>query len=766
MRDSAGATTGAPAKVRPESKMPRIHVTPTTLKAAKSYGRPNGVASVSMTPNPIGVLALASVNGRGSYASFRGRAVKTKKAKPRSNQQENPMLSNLAKSKRAMKMAHARGISLGDAWKIVNGGKAKKKAASASKPAKRKATATKRRSVKARAWHGKRTGGKMASYRIFVKKSGRTKGHHVRNVTKAGVLGKGTLMLGAGRKRKTVHFSKFVSLGAQRGKGKRLKVYYKNAKTKAAGTAIPGSKRRSPGPPKSGHVATGIGSDRAQETMYDVGDSYKSFDSLRGVTDPVARRKLAAKLGKHKYTTKYETRTQKVKYRLPKRLGGFPVGSRRGRPVFVHKGRHISIGEWNEDPIPGYSSAFPDDPHVISRQAALKLARDVARTSAKQRAASQGTLLQKKIAKLEADRAKLDAKLAGLNPAEIDRLIDEGKYMYAPNKRGKRKPKKSGRRSSRRRSVKKVSLRKLRARLSKSRKPRKRKKTSARRRLRSNKRRSHRVRVVHMSANRRSRGKGRKHRKHKHSGMFRARRRIRRNYRRNGGLDMYTPSVQSALYVFGGFAFHKLLRGVLGGLIAKLLPVAIAPYGSVLSGLAVIAVGVPAAAKFVPAHGVEIGAGMVTSLLHDLFMALSGAFAPQAQHYLSGYGAIPSMNTTGYGFLSERGFSDYDVISDQYRGYGADPYSQAAAGYGAAPYSQAAAGYGEYEPMSGTLDGLHGDNQSIEAALNAADMPEQAAAGYGASPMQALAGGGGIPGVNTWIPNDPSLAINGFGGVF
>jgi len=870
--------------------MPRIIITPTTLKAAKSYDRPNGVRQPVMIPNPVGVLALASVNGRGSYAKFkrsnpasskaiaaaakkiakqeglsffeaikaargqaarmpgmapgkaiaaarktsvrrkaagkkvhkigsgeafenqvaaimrRGLSEKAAKAiaasagrkaygktyyqslatagkrrakRLRSNPQETQMLANFtkahnARAARAMRMAVSKGISLKAAWKVVKGGKASASTAPKRKKAAPKASRKKARSPAQKAatkkmlakhkwaWERKKPRGRgMKSYRVFTKKTGRTKGHHVRNVTKGGVLGSGTLMIGAGRKRKTKHFTKFVSFGPQAGKGKRMRVYWKNASAAAmadlGGQHGASTHRKAPTGPKARNPrpsVTGIGSDPSQETMVDVGGTY----ALRAETDPAKRRKLAAKMGKGKYSSSWTTMYQKVPYRFPNKLGGFVVRqTRSGRPLFVDKhGNHMTRGQWNEDPIPGYSDMFPDDPHVIKRGEALKVARDVARAAAKKRAAMYGTTLQKKVAKLEADKANLEAKLAGLNPAEIDRLIDEGKYMYSPNKRGNGRKRGKGktRRTNRRRShrVRRVSLRKMQARM-----------RGLMRRNKHKRRSRRRVRVIHMSANRR-RSRSRRHGR----GIFGRNRRHRRSYRRNG-MEMYSPAVTSALYVFGGFAVHKILRGLVAGLIGTMLPDSVKPYGTLLSGLLVAGVGVPAAAKVIPAHAVEVGAGMVTSFLHDLFMVLSASFAPQAAHYLSGYGAIPMMNTTGYsgyGYLSERGmgvdpyaqaaagYGSYDVISSQYRGYGV------------AGYSQAAAGYGEYEPVSGTLDGLHGDNASIEAALNAADMPEQAAAGYGDAPVMQAMAGSGIQAVNTWIPNDPSLAISGFGGVF
>jgi len=47
--------------------MAKVLVRNTTWKSVRSYDRPSDVTPVGMRPNPIGVVALASVNGRGAY---------------------------------------------------------------------------------------------------------------------------------------------------------------------------------------------------------------------------------------------------------------------------------------------------------------------------------------------------------------------------------------------------------------------------------------------------------------------------------------------------------------------------------------------------------------------------------------------------------------------------------------------------------------------------------------------------------------------------
>ena len=233
--------------------------------------------------------------------------------------------------------------------------------------------------------------------------------------------------------------------------------------------------------------------------------------------------------------------------------------------------------------------------------------------------------------------------------------------------------------------------------------------------------------------------------------------------RRNFAFASLVPAFKTGLYVFGGLAVHRVLSMALDTFalskVGALSSGPVAPFRSLIASLLVAAVGVPTAFKVLPARSLEVSGGMAASVLMDVVKVVlqQTGMMDTAGRYL-GMSGIPKMNTRGYG-------------SYELNGFGAAPYAQAAAGFGydptpvqamaAAPYAQAAAGYGEYESINGfgeyTLDGIHGDQASAEAALNAADAM--------ATPVQALAD---VPQVDTeFTPRMPQAAVAGFGaGIF
>jgi hypothetical protein len=351
--------------------------------------------------------------------------------------------------------------------------------------------------------------------------------------------------------------------------------------------------------------------------------------------------------------------------------------------------------------------------------------------------------------------------------------------VVAPKRRKSRKSSKSRRSAARRRSVR-------RARLAM---------TPNRRRSRKHARRH----VKHMRAN------GRRHvRRH-------ARRHMRRNgYRRNGFMADLLNVLKTGAIVGAGFLTHRLLSNLVvdfllvksdgTGLLDKMAEGSTKTYlklfAKPLSGLVVVAAGIPLAQAVLPSKKVEVGAGMVASLIQQIlisgFMAASksptDSMATAAKE-ISGYESGLAYSLHGQGSIMPR----YAPVGEYFTPMsGLGQYSQAAAGMGAysqaaAGFSQAAAGYnatGEYfAPASlqgiGQYEGageqalLPSANQQViddglrpDGDLDSIfDLAESAAGVHGRRGVgeyfsaQRSAGGGFsesvVPMRSQWIPNGP-----------
>lgn len=220
-----------------------------------------------------------------------------------------------------------------------------------------------------------------------------------------------------------------------------------------------------------------------------------------------------------------------------------------------------------------------------------------------------------------------------------------------------------------------------------------------------NRRRKHR----YEENRRRHYGKNRRRRSYLpvHVARMHPNRRRRHSYRRNGFsaksfMGQFVDALKVGLAVSVGFVGHRVLsRFVSDQLLSKLGPFqaggSMADYSTTISQILVAAIGMAGLAKVGektkhPAVG-QANAGIFGSLVHGLLSVAADKALPQAAPYL---------HLSGYPDNAGRAYSGYgEYIATS--GFGAPPMlSQAAAGFGVPPMlSQAAAGFGEYIATSG-----------------------------------------------------------------
>lgn len=247
----------------------------------------------------------------------------------------------------------------------------------------------------------------------------------------------------------------------------------------------------------------------------------------------------------------------------------------------------------------------------------------------------------------------------------------------------------------------------------------------------------------------------------------RRRRHVRRNgiasYISNIGADQIVDVLKQGALIGGGLLAHKVLTNLLCDNVDALKSM---KAGKSICGVAVAAVGIPAAAMLVPGEvGKSLAVGMGAALIHTalvdvLSLAGQSKIASMLGDYTEASQALPA---AGYGAYYEfspgeqySGMGAYYEFSpgEQYSGMGEyieqgtagfGDYAQAAAGFGSPMLAQAAAGVGEYivqgaegigeyeqvtpeysAPFT-TREGIAPSLSSAEAALSMAE----AAAGVG-----------------------------------
>ncbi len=366
-------------------------------------------------------------------------------------------------------------------------------------------------------------------------------------------------------------------------------------------------------------------------------------------------------------------------------------------------------------------------------------------------------LFQKELQAIKEARSKREAELEAEGQkilAQAMRIENEGD-MYTPNRR-KRKARKA--RKGRKKlfgAALAAHLRKL-GRKGKSRKGRKGRKARKTSRVSRKK-----LFGAALAAWKKAHG----YKSRKTSKKRKGKRKGKRSYRRNGmyahnGFEGVMPSVIYAAQGFGGFFVHRVLTGIAAASFQSQ-----SSAGKAAVSVAVAALGIFGTYKVLRGEAAEaVSAGMGISAAYHVAQALIPDYVNQylgdipterigslGEYYTRGTSGLGEYYTRGVQGLGEyytRGtsglgeyetsYSDYDAGVMNGLGYiqaGVGGYREAMAGP-----REAAAGFGEYEVQSDggvMLDGIHGSNEAVEYALNAADSMadpvQQAAAGLGAS---------------------------------
>lgn len=229
--------------------------------------------------------------------------------------------------------------------------------------------------------------------------------------------------------------------------------------------------------------------------------------------------------------------------------------------------------------------------------------------------------------------------------------------------------------------------------------------------------------------------------------------RRRRRYRRNPGLvDQLKQLLKVGAKMALGFMGHRALTYVVSEQLLAKVEIfstgSLSEYRGIIGGAIAAVGGVALVSKFAPAHAAQIGAGIMTSLVHATIVAvLKKIGQPNVAGYLAAYPdaeghAYHSM--AGYGGYGAyelvpgmSGMGEYDYYN-QYSGLG--QLTQAAAGTGEY-FMPGLQGIGEYEAVEGygalgqqpyTDEGIHPNLNAAEHALTVAE----AAAGVGDLPLQ------------------------------
>lgn len=546
----------------------------------------------------------------------------------------------------------------------------------------------------------------------------------------------------------------------------------KLVKKRGGGTTLVFSRNAASSAPRKPRKGSAAYKEQRRLAMRAIADSSRvsAAETSRAVAKDSRKRKARAtrerKYAAHAKTVpQWGVTSQKKKARVafgPFKRWNSPRDGRTYGYVDAKSGKIKKIPTWA---VAGAHSAraFADPKFDGARSRITKQ-----RAAAKKRASGR---FSKTTRKLQAQIKALEAKQA----RELKR-IEEGKSIMAPNRRkkGKSKSKSKGRAkgrvSAKRRAAAKRGAATRKRRLAAKRASSKR----AHKRSRSRKASGYR-----MKANKRSRTRSRSRKRARRSSYAIALRspikrrsvRRRRSFKRNGAFDPIMAAIRTGAPALGGFALHRIATGLLASAVGPSLTFLPEAAKVPLVGLAVAAFGAFGAKAAIKGEaGNLVVAGMGVSFLHQAVMALL-RYAGQdgAVSYLAG---IPSVPTTGYG----RAMGAYELVGNGggVNGFGAFPYSQAAAGYGELPYSQALAGAGNPFAARGTFMDVPSLGAYPEQAMAGA-YPEQAAAGIGGGQMGAYelteGGGGTFDGIGTDDASihraldfaDRSGAVNGFG---
>ena len=712
---------------------------PISQSEAKAYRR---VDRRAVRPNPIGVTAMSSVNGRGSAKSARvvaqgkTRSQRIARAESVYRNGEKPMAGVLKNKRKTSKSSTTKkstrrkvpgtnyyktsGGRYQDAsGKYVKGTTVKATKSRKRTTAKKKSTPKKRTTAKRRT-----TTSSTARRRAPVRRRKTASKSPVRKTTRRKV-----------RRNASVGASSSYSAG-----------YDKMKRSEAAKKAAATRKRRAAAKARAQGKASSVG----------------KYKRIR-VTDP--------RTGKAKLSYMYETKG----------------GKRRKIPTSaVKRSGHKSAAE--------IKRARSKAAARIKREGSAFVANG--KTSARQKRA--GKRVAAFMAAKRSGKTVAQAKRSALKKVPLQRGDTFKGTAKAPVTTSKRRTKvrrnaKGASKATPRKRVRK-NRRKTKTTLRKN--SVKRRQTTAKRRSTAKRRtvRKNAVRRPKRSTARRMSPNKRSVRRRKTS----RRRTATRRYRKNAFMANLKSALTTGAFVFGGFLVHRIATNlIVEKALATTLPdnQPFQDWKKPMVGLGVMLLGMPAAGMIAPKRGIELGAGMAASFFQSLIVsALNAAGQPNLVSSVAGYG-----NSRAYALRGNRrrrrgvrGMERHAVsIMPRYtpvRGMG--QYQQAAAGQfqqaAAGQFQQAAAGTGEYFTATGEYFTATGEYfapqgmKGVGAYEPAGELAMQAAAGtnqvirdglrpdgdidYALDVAEAAAGLGDVATEHRvgqqsqWIPNNPLFA--------
>jgi hypothetical protein len=220
--------------------------------------------------------------------------------------------------------------------------------------------------------------------------------------------------------------------------------------------------------------------------------------------------------------------------------------------------------------------------------------------------------------------------------------------------------------------------------------------------------------------------------------------RRRRSYHRNFNSGAFMNRVKDIFKVGAlvalGFGLHRAATKLLSDQVLAKMGFSTGPlatYRGLISGVIVAAAGIPLADKVFKKKAGEFSSGMFASLVHSLVTTLLNSAGQQS--IAAALSAYP--DAEGRAYHGMMGFGEYVPVSGfgayEMAGFGASPMlSQAAAGFGGPMLSQAAAGFGDIPVAT-----RYGRGTIAQAAAGmGGPMITQAAAGTGEYLAQGVQG--------------------------
>lgn len=636
--------------------------------------------------NPMGVTAMASVNGRGSYQS--ARAVSAGRTKAEREARARQVMRN-GEKKMATKRAgflknrisrkptsRDRAASASKQKRVLAAEKAaktrarNKRKAAAAAPAAPKKTAKKSSSSKRSVSTTQRRGGKRLAAYMSAKRSGKSE-----KAAKASALRKVPLKVGdkfkgsVGKSKRKTATKASRTVGASKGRTYE-RVYMTDPKT--------GKKRLS-------YMYKDKGKKRKIPTKKIISSGYRSADQVAK-----ARRAAAEKIlksggvfvpNKSRSQNMKKNGTAKQK-RAGRRLAAYMAAKRSGKGVTAAKAAAIkkvplAAGDTFKGSTKGGTATKK---RRTKRRKVAGVAKGTKRTTTKRRKATTKRKTTHK------PKRKTTAKR---RTAKRSYRKVTGVVHCAPVKRKKATKRRSGKLSKAQRSA------------------------AAKKAARTRKRNAR-------SGYKRNGKNGYIYSKTSNPRVIRRR---KRSMKKNNFMAKLKDVLLTGVFVAGGFLSHKVLTGLAIQGIDKMAPTMFASASAAnwkkpAMGFATLLVGIPLARALLKKNATEVTAGMAASWIQSVIVSsLNAANKPEWAGHLSGYS-----NSRAY---SLRGPVERHAVSTMPQYARLSGFNQAAAGF-----NQAAAGTGEYFQANATGEYFAPDNlQGVGSYEAAGSLALQAAAG-------------------------------------